>query len=295
MAKTTDIGGKRLISLMPDAWVQWVTGRPEAVAREVLSGEFQWLSRATDVLVRASLPEIGEFLVLIELQLRPQKRMPKRVRAYAGLAEEKYDLPVYCVVINVLPPGPETVITTAYDVEFLGQRARQDFRVINLCDIDAEEIWRQPFPGLAPFVPVMSGGNEILVVRRALETVRADERLQEMEPLLAFMASLVMDKEIVKQIVRWDMSVDVIEQNWLWQEITQRAESKLLLLQLERLFGAPDDTTRERIRNLPPARLEELAQALFDFETPDELQEWLAAFAPPEVDQLSNGTPEPAA
>src|SRR5215211_6457672 len=100
MAKTTDIGGKRLISLAPEAWVRWVTGNPQAQALEVLSGEFQWLSRATDALVRASLPQIGEFLVLIELQLRYLARMPKRVRAYAALAEEKLDLPVYPVVVR---------------------------------------------------------------------------------------------------------------------------------------------------------------------------------------------------
>lgn len=41
MAKTTDIGGKRLISLVPEAWVRWVTGNPQAQALEVLSGEFQ--------------------------------------------------------------------------------------------------------------------------------------------------------------------------------------------------------------------------------------------------------------
>src|SRR5215210_5104991 len=155
MAKTTDIGGKRLISLAPDAWVQWVTGQSQAQALEVLSGKFQWLSRATDALVRASLPQIGEFLVLIELQLRYLLRMPKRVRAYAALAEEKYDLPVYPVVVNILPPGPETVIATAYDEEFMGLRARQDFRVINLWEVEAEEVLRGQLSALAPFAPVM--------------------------------------------------------------------------------------------------------------------------------------------
>jgi predicted transposase YdaD len=251
-----------------------VTGRPDAVAREIISGEFQWLSCATDVLAPAALPVIGEFLALIEFQLRYQKRMPKRVRAYAGLAEEKHDLPVYCVVVNVLPPGPQTVVATAYDAEFLGQRAHQDFRVINFCEIDVEEVWRQPFPGLAPFVPVLRGGAEIPMVRRALETIRAHEQLQEMEALQAFMASLVIDKEIVKQIVRWDMNADVIEQGWFWQEITQRGNAKMLLIQLEQLFGPPDQATRERIRYLPPAQLEALAKVLFSFKTKDDLTAW---------------------
>lgn len=134
------------------------------------------------------MPGVGEFLLLIELQLRYLLRMPRRVRAYAALAEEKYDLPVYPVVINILPPGEEAVIATAYDEEFMGLRARQDYHVINLWEIDAEEVWRQSFPGLAPFVPVMRGGSNKLTVQRALETLRADERLQDMELLLAFFA-----------------------------------------------------------------------------------------------------------
>ncbi|MGF1602314.1 MAG: hypothetical protein ACFCU8_09900 [Thermosynechococcaceae cyanobacterium] len=52
MAKTADIGSKRLISLAPDAWVQWVTQNPQAVARELLDSEFQWVSRQSDVVVK---------------------------------------------------------------------------------------------------------------------------------------------------------------------------------------------------------------------------------------------------
>jgi len=49
MPKTSDIGGKRLISLAPDAWAQWVTQRSDVVAQEILGSEFEWVSRANDV------------------------------------------------------------------------------------------------------------------------------------------------------------------------------------------------------------------------------------------------------
>jgi hypothetical protein len=42
MAKTTDIGGKRLISLVPNEWVQWVTENSQVIAEELLDSEFQW-------------------------------------------------------------------------------------------------------------------------------------------------------------------------------------------------------------------------------------------------------------
>jgi hypothetical protein len=41
MASSADIGGKRLISLAPDAWVKWVTQSPDVLAREILASEFQ--------------------------------------------------------------------------------------------------------------------------------------------------------------------------------------------------------------------------------------------------------------
>ena len=56
MAKSADIGSKRLISLAPNTWVRWLTGDPEAQALEFLSGEFQWVARAADVLIKAVSP-----------------------------------------------------------------------------------------------------------------------------------------------------------------------------------------------------------------------------------------------
>ncbi|GAX40779.1 hypothetical protein NIES4075_17450 [Tolypothrix sp. NIES-4075] len=35
MPKAADIGGKRLISLAPDAWVKSVTQSPDVLAREI--------------------------------------------------------------------------------------------------------------------------------------------------------------------------------------------------------------------------------------------------------------------
>ena len=95
MPKPADTSTKKLISLTPDKWVRWVTNIPNIQAGEILSGEFQWITRETDVLIRASSPEYKDFLVLNELQLRYTSKMPRRVRSYAALAEEKYELPVY--------------------------------------------------------------------------------------------------------------------------------------------------------------------------------------------------------
>jgi len=132
MPKSADIGSKRLISLAPDAWVKWVTQQPDVIAREILASEFQWISRDTDVLVLANNSQLGDFLVLNELQLRYTNRMPQRMRAYAALAEERYNLPVYPVLINILQPTPGVVIASSYESEVLGLRSLQEYSTINL-------------------------------------------------------------------------------------------------------------------------------------------------------------------
>lgn len=224
MAKAADTGGKRLISLAPDAWVQWVTQRPEVVAKEILGSEFQWISRETDVLVKAYSPTHGDFLVLNELQLRYTANMPLRMRAYAALAQERYQLPTYPVLINILPPPPTLTVVNSYEQEFLGLRAIQDYRVINLWEVDAEIVFEQPLPSLLPFVPILRGGGEPSVVQRALQLLRADAQLNQLESLLAFFASFVLDTPLVQQIMRWDMAV-LRESPW-YQEILREGEAR---------------------------------------------------------------------
>ena len=68
MPQTADIGAKRLISAAPEAWVRWVTQQPDVVVRDIVTSEFQWISRESDVLVRVSSPQYGDFLILNELQ-----------------------------------------------------------------------------------------------------------------------------------------------------------------------------------------------------------------------------------
>jgi len=220
MAKKADIGSKRLISIAPDLWLQWVTQIPGVVAGEILASEFQWLSRESDVILQAYSPEDGDFLVLNELQLRYTSQMPKRVRAYVALAEEKYNLPVYPVLVNILPPPTTVAIASQYKSNFRGLRARQDYKVINLWEVEAEIVFQQPLPVLAPFVPILKGGGKESTIRQALSVLRADNQLTELEPLLAFFASFVLSSSLVQQIMRWDMTV-LRESPW-YQEILDK-------------------------------------------------------------------------
>ena len=133
MTKTADIGSKRLISLAPDTWLRWVTGDPTVKAVDFVTGEFEWVSRATDVLIKARSERHGVFLVVNEIQFRPDPRMPQRLRAYAALAEERYDLLVCPVVVNLLPPRQRMVILDSYHSQLMGAAKAAPWSV---------ELWR---------------------------------------------------------------------------------------------------------------------------------------------------------
>lgn len=296
MTKTADIGSKRLISLAPATWVRWVTGDPTAEALDFLSGEFEWVSRATDVLIKARSERHGVFLVVNEIQFRPDLRMPQRIRVYAALAEEHFGLEVYPVVINLLPPRTSQAIATSYHSELMGLVAHQDFKVLNLWEVDSEQVLAQRWSTLLPFVPVMRGGQSRAAVSRALALVRDDVQLAEMEPLLAFFATFVMTSDEVVKLMRWNM-VMLRESPWYLeieaeamqkglqqgqQQGQQLGQAELVLRLLARRFDAVPAPLAGQVQALPSAQMPALLDAILDAGTLEEVAaalERLAAVA----------------
>ncbi|MFN6562814.1 MAG: Rpn family recombination-promoting nuclease/putative transposase [Nostoc sp. ChiSLP01] len=287
MSKPADISTKRLISLAPDNWVKWVTQIPDVIVGEILNSEFQWLSRQSDVLIRVENPQYGKFLVINELQLRYKPEMPRRMRAYTALAEEKYNLPTYPVLINILK-GTNTEIPTTYTSNFAGLKATQDYRVINLWEVDVNTVFDTPLPSLLPFVPILKGGENEVIIREALQVLRADEQLNQLETVLAFFATFVIESALVQEIMRWDMTV-LRESPW-YQEILREGEARGeergkergrreelysgIELALEIKFGTPGLDLMPMIYQITDLqRLKEIQQAMKTVNTVEELQQ----------------------
>jgi predicted transposase YdaD len=212
-----DTGSKWLIGHSPEAWVRWVLQDSTLQVEAQLSTEFQHLTRLSDSLLRVS--RSGDpFLVLTEVQLRPDRRMPRRLRAYAALAEEKYDLLVYPIVFHLLPPSGTQEVAEVYHSELLGLVAHQDFAVIKAWELEAEAVLREGNLALLPFVPLMWGADEGLI-RQGVQRLRQLSGEEELETVLGLFASFVLDIETIQQLVRWDMNV-LRESPW-YQEILE--------------------------------------------------------------------------
>ncbi|QUS59986.1 DUF4351 domain-containing protein [Synechocystis sp. PCC 7338] len=290
MAKKADIGGKRLISLSPESWAHWITGDTSIQFQEILNSELQWIERESDILLKVSSPEWGDFILLNELQLRYDARMPRRMRAYSALVEEKYGLPVYPVLINILSPRETVKIPHRYETEIMGLTAHQDYRVINLWEIEAEVVFQQNLSSLLPFMPILKGGNSERNLRQALLSLRTDPVLTDLEPLLSFFASFVLDIPLVQQIMRWDMTV-LRESPWYneilkeglergneldLQQGRQEGEANVLICLLKRQLGELTASQEQRVKRLSIARLEDLGEVLLDFTAPADLEQFLA-------------------
>ena len=279
---SSDITSKRLIAINPDEWVRWASNVEDASSCELVGGEFQFVRRYTDTLVRVKHSSVGEFLTLFEIQTTYSLKMPKRMRSYAALAEEVFDLPVYPVLINILPYGKE--IPTKFESHFLGLRALQDYRVINLWEVEAETVLEQDLVSLIPFLPTMNGANEELIetakARLVLDVELQSTKLaDELEFALALFTEVIFGKEMTLKIFGGKM-LDIIAQTSMYQEILGRGREeeirKILLKQLNKRFGEIDLQTKESVGELSVEQAEDLAVAIFDFETVADLHDWLA-------------------
>jgi predicted transposase YdaD len=163
----------------------------------------------------------------------------------------------------------------------MGMKSYQDYRVINLWEIEASLVFAENLSSLLPFVPILKGGGEEAVVREAVIKLRENEQLRDLEPLLSFFASFVLEIPIVQQIMRWDMTVlrespwynEILKQGE--QQGEQQGEANLIIRQLSKRFGNLDPAIASQIRQLSISQLETLGESIFDFSAMADLETWL--------------------
>ena len=288
-----DTSGKHIIHLYARAWAEWIVDSQQLAVIDELSGEFQFITRATDVLLRVKDEQGVDFLSLTDLQLQFDENMDRRLAAYAALAREKYHLEVHVAVVYLRPPPEGKSIAKVFHREFLGQTAHQDFQTICLWELDAEAALSLDNPALIPFIPLMKGGDTPQMLRRCVAKAHEQPNAQDLEIALAMFASIVMKAGLVRQIV--GLSMNILKESPLYQELTAlaheegyeegyeegreegREEGGLAVLRsfIKFRYNVQEDYFDDRLQGLDLAKIKELSNFVAESSTAAEFETFL--------------------
>lgn len=235
------------------------------------------------------------FLVHIENQASPQSDFPKRMFTYFARLHEKYDLPIYPVVLFSYD-APQRPEPKQYRVAFPGRTVLQfEYVVIQLNRLS----WRR-FVGIQnPVASALMAKMRIAPkdwprVRseclRLLATLKLDPARSRL--IGGFIETyLQLSAEEMRQYEREFARLTPAEQEATmelmtsWerkgreegrQEGRQEGKEELVVRQLQRRLGSVSPENRERLNHLSSEQLNELGEALIDFKTAADLETWLS-------------------
>jgi predicted transposase YdaD len=153
------------------------------------------------------------------------------------------------------------------------ESTRHEFRVIRL--------WEQPSdvffstPGLLPFATLSQTDDKARTLQRVADAIEKinDTRLQSnIAASTAVLAGLVLNKELIKRLLR----SDAMRESVIYQDIQEEAAISLLTRQLRRKVGTVPPALLVQIQSLPLNQMEDLGEALLDFNGLTDLEAWLA-------------------
>ena len=138
--------------------------------------------------------------------------------------------------------------------------------------------------GLLPFAVLSQTQNPVKVLEQVARRIEAIDNPREQSDLsatTAILAGLVLDKMIIRQLLR----EDIMKESIIYQDIQETSEAKgfqkgeanLVLRQLHRRIGDIPQYISDKIRELSVEQLENLGEALLDFNTESDLSLWLAS------------------
>ncbi|NEN99146.1 MAG: Rpn family recombination-promoting nuclease/putative transposase [Moorea sp. SIO3I7] len=273
---------KYLAEEYPSEFFQWLLGKePQDI--QVLKTELSAEPIQADAL---SLLQSTNQILHLEFQTLPQSEppLPFRMLDYWVRLQRKYRCPIEQVVIFL----KSTTSQMVFNNEFRDTNTWHRYRIIRLWEQD-------PLPLLAnqallPLATLARSNSP----NRLLEQVVAEVDRIEEKPLRGNLAACVdvlaglrFDKNLVCRLLR----EEVMEESVTYQDIIQKGVQKGLqqglqrgkqegvLLVVMRLLtlrlGLLDPVLQQKIEGLSITRLEQLSEALLDFETATDLAVWL--------------------
>ncbi|WP_026731275.1 DUF4351 domain-containing protein [Fischerella sp. PCC 9605] len=245
----------------------------------------------TDLIVKAKFREQESFfLIHVENQSYNQPDFSKRMFRYFSRLYEKFDLPVYPVVVFSFD-NPKTPQPNLHKVAFPNKLVLSfSYDVIQLNQLNWRDFLRQQNPVATALMAKMNiASTERRQVKfeclRLLATLRLDPA--RMRIISGFVDTYLRLSAEEERLLRADIArIEPREQEVVMQIVTswmeegieqgkQQATLSLIMRLLPRRVGALTPELQERVQQLSLTQLEDLAVALLDFSSVADLEAWL--------------------
>ena len=251
----------------------WLLGKPLELT-EIKPSELSLEPIRADTLI---FLESEELILHIEFQTEPKEDIPYRMLDYATRLYRRYpDKPIHQVVIYLRKSDSPKVRQNDYKQ---GKTSHQ-FEVIRLWEQPSEPLLKAP--GLFPFAILAQAEKQENLLRQIAQEIEqiSDSREQSnLAASTAILAGLVLEKDIIQRLLRKDIMKESVIYQEIWseglQEGRQEGEANLVLRLLNRRIGDISPELLPNIRSLDLEQLENLGEALLDFQSPQDLEQWL--------------------
>lgn len=220
-----------------------------------------------------------DLILHIEFQTDPKDDIPFRMADYYLRIHRIFpNKQVYQVVIYLRQSSSSLARVTTFNLPQL----RHEFNILRLWEIPTDQLLQSS--GLLPFAVLSQTQNPVQVLEQVARRIEAIDNPREQSDLsatTAILAGLVLDKMIIRQLLR----EDIMKESVIYQDIQETSEAKgfqkgeanLVLRQLHRRIGDIPQYISDKIRELSVEQLENLGEALLDFNTESDLSLWLAS------------------
>jgi predicted transposase/invertase (TIGR01784 family) len=251
----------------------WLVGKPLDLT-EIKPSELSLEPIRADSLI---FLESEELILHIEFQTDPKEDVPYRMLDYAVRLYRRYPgKPIYQVVIYLRKTDSPRVRQN----EYRQGKTYHQFEVIRLWEQPSEPLLQAP--GLFPFAILAQAEDQENLLRQIAQEIEqmGDPREQSnVAASTAILAGLVLNKEIIQRLLR----KDIMKESVIYQDIRdegrqegrQEGEANLVLRLLNRRIGGISSELSAKIPSLSLEQLENLGEALLDFQSRQDLEQWL--------------------
>ena len=251
---------------------------------DVVGGE----KKIMDIVALAKFQQQNySFLVHVENQASSDTEFNRRLFRYFCSLFLKYDRPVYPIVVFSYD-SPQRLDRSSFVIDFPDKQVLNfNYEIVQLNRLNWRDFLQQRNPVAAALMAKMKIDEKDrpqvkAECLRLMVTLKLDSaKMYLISGFIDTYLDLTQQEELIFQSQLSTMELEEQEQimqittSWEQKGIA-KGQSNTILRQLNRKFGTLDNKIAEQIKALEPSQLNSLSEDLLDFQSFDDLDQWLS-------------------